>query len=142
MLYLYHNWIDSMESARFRSRSMRSHPRINQLFLSYCDLGRSSPEILLVILQSDVNHIILNNNNINSLGAVKIAEYLEDNPPISCIDLDHNRLNDDDASLISHALKRNTNMRHLDLCLNKFTSIGIKALINFVFDGSSLNAIS
>ena len=142
MLLLLHNRIDNLESARCLSRSLKSHACIKHLDLSHCDLG-SNPEILLVfLLQSDIEYINLESNNINSLGAVKIAEYLEDNPPIHCIDLDHNRLNDDDASLISHALKRNTNMRHLDLCLNKFTSIGIKALINFVFDGSSLNAIS
>ena len=32
MLYLYHNRIDSMESARCLFRSMRSHPRINHYF--------------------------------------------------------------------------------------------------------------
>jgi Ran GTPase-activating protein (RanGAP) involved in mRNA processing and transport len=76
------------------------------------------------------------------LGAVKIAEYLEDDPPICRIDLDHNRLNDDDAVLISQALKRNTNLTSIFLSSNNFTSIGVKALLTCVFDSSSLNAIS
>jgi hypothetical protein len=59
------------------------------------------------------------------LGAVKIAEYLEGDPPIEEFSLDHNRLNDDDAILISQALKRNTNLRNLELEGNKFTSIGV-----------------
>jgi Ran GTPase-activating protein (RanGAP) involved in mRNA processing and transport len=111
------------------------------LHLPHCGLG-SSPEILLVILQSDVKCIYLNNNNIDSLGAAKIAEYLEGNPPVQRIDLEKNRLNDYDVILISQALKRNTNLSHLDLQGNNFTSIGVKALLNCVFDSSSLNAIS
>jgi hypothetical protein len=120
--YLFHNPIDNMESARCLSRSLKSHTRINQLFLTHCDLG-SSPEILSVILQSDVKWINLDNNNIDSLGAVKIAEYLEGDPPIHRIDLDHNQLNDDDAILISQALKRNTNLNTICLYTNKITSI-------------------
>jgi len=76
------------------------------------------------------------------LGAVKIAEYLESDPPIHQIDLECNHLNNDDALLISQALKRNTNLKTLSLHANNLTCIGVKALINCVFDGSSLNAIS
>ena len=140
-LCLCHNRIDNMDSARCLSRSLRSHACINHVRLTHCDLG-STPEILLVILQSDVRRIHLINNNIDSLGAVKIAEYLESDPPIEHLSLDHNRLNDGDAILISQALKRNLNLKILDLVRNNFTSIGVKALLNCVFDSSSLNAIS
>jgi hypothetical protein len=135
------NRIDNMDSARCLSRSLKSHTCINRLWLSHCDLG-SSPEILSVILQSDVKNIHLSNNNIDSLGAVTIAEYLESDPPIENLFLGHNHLNDDDAILISRALKRNTNCRAIFLHLNNFTSIGMKALLTCVFDSSSLNAIS
>jgi hypothetical protein len=109
--------------------------------LTHCDLG-SSPEILLVVLQSDVKYINLDYTNIDSLGAVKIAEYLGDDPPIQLITLHYNRLNDNDVILISQALKRNTNLRQIDLRSNNVTSIGVKALLSCVFDGSNLNAIS
>jgi hypothetical protein len=141
MLFLLHNRIDNLESARCLSSALRSHTCINQLILTHCDLG-SSPEILSVILQSDVRHIDLSNNNIDSLGAVKIAEYLEGDPPMQHINLESNRLNDNDAILISQALKRNTNLKTVCLYSNNFTSIGVKALLNCVFDSSSLNAIS
>jgi hypothetical protein len=141
LFYLTHNQIDCMESARGLSRALKSHTCIDKLLLTHCDLG-SSPEILLIILQSDVKYINLDNNNIDSLGAVMIAEYLESDPPISRIDLDRNRLNDDDAMLISQALKRNTNLKIISLSSNNFTSIGVKALLTCVFDASSLNAIS
>jgi hypothetical protein len=58
------------------------------------------------------------------------------------LSLAHNRLNDDDIMLISQALKRNKKLRRIDLRSNNFTSIGVKALLTCVFDGSSLNAIS
>ena len=97
----HHNRIDNMDSVQCLSRSLKS-----RLLLSHWDLG-SSPEILSIILQSDIEYIILENNNIDSFGAVTIAEYLEGNPPIQRIDLEHNRLNDYDAViLISQALKR------------------------------------
>jgi len=76
------------------------------------------------------------------LGVVKIAEYLESNKPILRIDLDHNRLNDDDAILISQALQTNMNLETLYIQSNNFTSIGVKSLLTCVFDSSSLNAIS
>jgi hypothetical protein len=138
---LHHNRIDSMESARCLSRSLKSHTRINQLYLTDCNLG-STPEIIMVILQSNIEHMILDDNNIDSLGAVKIAEYIGSNTPIYRIDLDRNRLNDDDASLISQALKRNTHLGQIDLFANNITSIGVKALLTCVFNSSSLNAIS
>jgi hypothetical protein len=138
---LRHNRIDSMESARCLSRSLRSHTCVNQLDLKHCDLG-STPEILLIILQSDVKHIDLENNNIDSFGAAKIAEYLEGDPPIHSLDLECNRLNDGDIIHILQALKRNTNLKTLKLYINNITSIGVKALLTCVFDSSSLNAIS
>jgi hypothetical protein len=138
---LCHNRIDNMESVRRLSRSLKSHARINTLSLAHCDLG-SSPEILLVILQSEVKYINLEHNNIDSLGVVKVAQYLEGDPSIDGISLQYNRSNDDDALLISQALKRNTNLTHLNLLGNNLTSTGVKALLTCVFDSSSLNAIS
>jgi hypothetical protein len=130
-----------MESARCLSRALKSHTVINHLDLAHCDLG-SSPEMLSVILQSDVSNIRLSSNNIDSLGAVKIAEYLEGNPPMHSIHLNHNLLNDDDAILISQALKRNTNLQKIYLHSNNMTSTGVKALLTCVFESSTLNAIS
>jgi hypothetical protein len=138
---LRHNPIDNMDSARYLSRSLKSHTRINNIHLDHCDLG-SNPKMLSVILQSEIKIIYLGSNNIGSLGAVKIAEYLETDPPIYRIGLNCNRLNDDDAILISQALKRNRNLSHLHLERNNITSIGVKALLTCVFDGSSLNSIS
>ena len=80
---------------------------MNILGMRQCDIG-NDPEILPVILQSDVEHIDLSHNNTDSLRAVKILEYIENNSPIKCLVLDNNRFNDDDAILVSRAMKRNT----------------------------------
>ena len=138
---LDHNRIDNMESARCLSRSLKSHSCMIQLNLTHCDLG-SSPEILLVLLQSEAVCTNISNNNIDSLGAAKIAEYLENDPPIKSLFLSENRLNDNDAILISQALKRTTNLHLIDLMRNNFTPIGVKALLSCVFDSSSLNDIA
>ena len=130
-----------MDSARCLSRSIKSHNQLSQLSLQHCDLG-GSPEILSVILHSDISLINLSNNNIDSLGAIQIAECLRSNPLIQSIFLSCNRLNDDDAILISQALKRNTNLRRIFLHTNNLTSIGVKDLLSCVFDNSNLNAIS
>jgi hypothetical protein len=140
-LAISHNRIDDMNSALCLSRVLRPHLGMNTLCMSYCDLG-SDPEILSVILQSDVSRIDLSRNDIDFLGAVKISEYLEGNPPVSSLLLDNNRFNDDDAILISRALKTNTNLIELGLRSNNFRLVGVKALLASVFDGSSLNAIS
>jgi hypothetical protein len=73
---------------------------------------------------------------------VKIAEYLESNPPVKNIFLEHNRLSDDDVILISQALKSNTSLKTINLLSNNITSVGVKTLLTCVFDSSSLNAIS
>jgi hypothetical protein len=140
-LIITHNRIDNMESAYCLSRSLRANAFTTRLHLSHCDLG-SNPEILLVILQSDISHIDLRNNNIDSLGAVIIADYLEGDPPIEHLLLGHNRLNDHDAILISQALKKNRNLRTIHIYSNNLSSIGVNALLNSVFDSSSLNALS
>jgi hypothetical protein len=89
--FIRHNRMHNMESVCCLSRSLKSHTCINQLHLTHCELG-GNPEILLVILQSDVECITLSNNNIDSLGAVKIAEYLKGDPAIKYLSLDYNRL--------------------------------------------------
>jgi Ran GTPase-activating protein (RanGAP) involved in mRNA processing and transport len=71
-----------------------------------------------------------------------LQEFLERNLPIHRIDIDHNRLNDNDAILISQALKKNKNLARINLTSNNLTSIGVKALLSCVFDSSSLKAIS
>ena len=83
-----------MDPACCLSRSIRYHDCLNHLDIVHCD------EILMIILQSDIKNIYLDDNNIDIVGAVTITEYLESDPPIVRLSLARNRLNDDDAILI------------------------------------------
>jgi hypothetical protein len=58
------------------------------------------------------------------------------------LDLWCNRFNDDDAVLLSQAIKTNTHLNYLYLFSNNFTSVSVKSLFSYVFDNTSLNAIS
>ena len=140
-LDLTRNRIDDMNSVLCLSRALKAHQGIYHLEMRHCDLG-NDPEILSVILQSDVRNIFLEYNNIGSLGAVKISEYLEGNPPAVHVHLDNNDFDDDDAILFSQALKKNTNLEGLFLRQNNFTSVGVKTLFSSLYDSTSLNAIS
>jgi hypothetical protein len=139
-LELSHIQIDDINVATCLSSALTSLPRTIYLQLPYCNIG-NNPEILSVILQSEVRYINLSNNSIESLGVVKIAEYIERNLPTQHLYLGNNNLNDEDALVISRALKRNTNLRLLYLEKSNFTSLGAKTLFTSVFDNSSLNNI-
>jgi hypothetical protein len=52
-LVIMNNRIDNMDSALCLSMSLKLHSCITELYLDHCDLG-TSPEILSVILQSDM----------------------------------------------------------------------------------------
>jgi len=109
-----------MDSARCLSRSLKSHNLIDRLSLAHCDLG-SSPEILSVLLQSDITYIDLTTTISTHWELSKLPSILRVIHPFSIFILTTTRLNDDDAVLISQALKRNTNLRRIDLRSNNFT---------------------
>jgi len=140
-LQLTHNSITDINAAVTLSKALKPRLLMNNLDLSNCNLG-NDPNILAAILQSDVMMMTLDYNNISSPGAVKIAEYLEDNPPVQNLRLNNNNFTDEDASLFAQALKKNTNLRFLFLEGNSFTAEGIKSLIKAVYDPTSLNSIS
>jgi hypothetical protein len=138
--HMVQNPINDMNAALSLSRVLKVHPSIRHVDMSDCNLG-NDPEILSVILQSDVESLEIADNNINSLGAIKIAEYIESNTSMMCLRLYGNLLNDDDAVMISRALDENYKLYFLHIYWNNFTSVGVKALFSSVFDSSSLNAI-
>jgi len=135
------NPMNDINAALSLSGVLKLHPSIRNVDMSDCNLGKD-PEILSVILQSDVESLEIADNNINSLGAIKIAEYIESNTSMMCLRLYGNLLNDDDAVIISRALQENYKLFSLHIYWNNFTSVGVKALFSSIFDSSSLNAIA
>lgn len=139
-LIMVQNPINDMDAALSLSKVLKTHPSIHNVDMSDCNLG-NDPEILSVILRSDAESLEIADNNINSLEAIKIAEYIESNTSMMCLHLYGNLLNDDDAVLLFQALEENYKLIFLHIYWNNFTSVGVKALFSSVFDNSSLNAI-
>ena len=140
-LHLSHNSITDINAAVTLSKTLKPRLLMSNLDLSHCNLGNDA-NILVAVLQSDVMMMVLDYNNISSSGAVKIAEYLKDNPPVQNLRLNNNNFTDDDATIFAQALKKNTNLRFLFLEGNRFAAEGIKSLIKAVYDPTSLNSIS
>jgi hypothetical protein len=138
---LENNRIDDIHMAMSLSNVLKSHTGMERIHLNHCNLG-NNVDILSLIRQSNVESIELIGNNIDSSGAIKIAEHLKRNTQMYFLFLDFNLFNDDDAVLLTHALKMNTNLKWINLESNRFTTVGIKALIKSIYDCSSLNAIS
>jgi hypothetical protein len=101
-LNLTRNPIDDVNPALRLAGVLKAHPGIIRLDLSHCNIG-NNVDILSVILQSDVKDINLSHNNIDSLGAIKITDYLEGNPPVNNLSLAENRFGDEDAILFWHS---------------------------------------
>jgi len=73
---------------------------------------------------------------------IPIPDYITSNPPLKYLYLSSNELNNDDAILISQALKQNTNLKELRLWNNNISDIGKEALSKATYDPTSLNSVS
>ena len=71
--------------------------------------------------------INLYNNGIKTNGDRCIPDFLSANPPLQLLDLEGNKLTDDDALHIAQALQSNTNLNYLDLEKNTLTTNGKSA---------------
>jgi hypothetical protein len=111
---LENNPIHDLHVALSLSNVLKSHTGIRRIHIKYCNLGNNTV-ILSLILQSKVKSMELTGNNIDSSGAVKIAEYLKSNSEMYFLFLDDNLFNDDDAVVLAEALKMNTKLKWINL---------------------------
>ena len=139
------NEIESTEDARYLVNAITTHPHIDDVRLENC-FGEDIDgyEILRSLVTSGKSfaHIDLEGNNIRTGGGTEISDYLAANPTLKELFLAGNHLDDNDALLISHALRRNTNLQRLRLGRNDITYIGREALLNAIYDSTSLNSVS
>ncbi|KAL7472916.1 hypothetical protein ACHAXS_013294 [Conticribra weissflogii] len=139
-LDLSDNEVDNLDSARLLSKAMRSHPRLERLELKRCGIGENSA-VLRAILQSNVYFIGLDENGIGSSGAGELAKYIESNESTKSISLSFNKLSDQDATVLSTSLRKNTHLKSLYMWNNAFSSFGTKTMITAVFDASCMDAM-
>ncbi|EJK74218.1 hypothetical protein THAOC_04116 [Thalassiosira oceanica] len=81
-------------------------------------------------------------NNLRTNGRTDISDLIAANPHLVELNLDINRLNDDDAVLIARSLGGNTHLRKLDVVNNNIQERGMRALYEAVNDTSTLNALN
>jgi len=79
-------------------------------------------------------------NDISTGGDTFIADFIRSNSRLIELELDANKLNDNDATNIAAALKDNTKLRTLNIRENSVTNAGWEALGKTVFDKTSLNS--
>ena len=141
---LYNNRIDSVDDMRRFCKSITDrNSDINtveaRLFQSF---DGNNPEMMRMVLDAShqLEKLFLKNNGIGNVGTDLIANFLASNPPMKELDLTGNNLNDTDATLLANTLQSNTNLKRLQISSNDITDIGRKALLESVFNISSLNA--
>ena len=88
------------------------------------------------------DYIDLEDNSIQTGGGTAIPDFITKNPSLQKLCLTKNNLNDEDATLISLALKHNTNLKWIHLERNGITEIGERALTKAIYDPTSLNSVA
>ena len=141
------NQINNMEDAQLLVDAIVSHPLIHHVQLDNCfSAGTRSYSVLQPLLVGAgvqrYDHVELANNNISTGGCTAIPDYITSNPPLRYLNFSNNNLNDEDAILISRALKHNTNLQTIKLKDNDITGIGRNMLLNVIYDNSSLNSVT
>jgi len=112
-----------------------------KMFSLYRTGFRGDPEMVQSIVDSvdvSLNVLSLSWNEIGSQGVRVIADFLATNPSLKELHL-RDRLVDNDAEVLSDALRDNTELRGLALRGNQITAIGRKHLLRALFDTTNLN---
>ncbi|KAL7527690.1 hypothetical protein ACHAXR_004966 [Thalassiosira sp. AJA248-18] len=140
------NPINSTENVHRLVEAVNSLPSLENISLEGCC---GDPVNGYSILCSLLTHhqnckviIDLDLNNIRTLGGTHLPDFLATNPPLQELYLEHNHLNDNDATLIAEALKLNRNLTILRVGGNEITDTGCSALRKAIFDSVSLNSVA
>ena len=140
---LRENRIERIEDMQRLCKSIASSSSNTQLGL-LSSINGNDTGMLHTIFDSShhLEKILLSNNGIGSQGATVIASFISTNPVLKMLDLGDNNLGDNGAILLSFALalENNTNLEKIYLGNNNITRLGRQALIEVLFNASSLNA--
>ena len=132
-----------MEIAQCFSDVLKHHSCLRQVNFGCYSLG-ARPDILCVLLDGikHVENVSMWHLELTSQGH-HMANMLKKNPDLQHLKAGCNLFNDNDAAAFADALKYNTNLKLLALGsqFRRLTSVGGKALLKAVFDGSSLDAV-
>ncbi|KAL4470958.1 hypothetical protein ABPG72_013545 [Tetrahymena utriculariae] len=105
-------------------KALQGNQNLKELHLEWNQIGQDSQEGLQALLNlldycSNITHIDLKNNNINSDGAYIISKILEVNKNLLSLDLKWNDIGVKGAEMILDGLEKNTLIKSLDISCNK-----------------------
>jgi len=141
----WNNQIESVDDMRRFCNSFKNSASSSFNSLSVINsFDGNNLQMLQIILDASnqlESLLLTNSNGIGTASVSLIANFLAANPPLKVLHLRNNDLNDDDATLLANVLQSNTNLQRMDLEDNNgITAIGRKALLESVFNVSSLNS--
>lgn len=149
------NCISSRRSLDTLSRAIHDHPSLENITLRRVVRGLDGEQnteidghdVLETIIHGDKSRtfkrIGLQSNDVYSRGNALLSDFLATNPKLRVLDLYWSLLNDTDAPLLANALRRNSNLEHLNLQASLISEeSGYPCLEWAVFDRESLNSVS
>ena len=138
---LRENRIERIEDMQRICKSINISSSHSQLGLLGCINGNDTG-MLHTIFDSSLHleKILLSDNGIDSQGAAVIASSISTNPVLKMLDVGDNNLGDNGTILLSFALEHNTNLEKIYIGNNNITHLGRQALIEVLFNASSLNS--
>jgi len=139
--------IDDMSVADSISNAVHNHPSLEQIVFFNC--GLNNTEILGKILDGcgklkslTLNFLSISCENLGPVGVNVIMDFIISNhPTLEVLKLQHNNISDSDLLLLASSLKKNTNLRQMNLRHNDITEEGEKTLLKAVFDPTSMDSI-
>mmetsp|Transcript_48462 Transcript_48462/g.58476 ORF Transcript_48462/g.58476 Transcript_48462/m.58476 type:complete len:407 (-) Transcript_48462:240-1460(-) len=140
------NWknpIDNIEDVEHLLESITGHPSLEEVRLHNLGGNVNCYSAFTSLLASNTGKLIsitLPLNNIWTMGATHLPDFLATTPPLKCLNLENNQLDDNDAAFIATSLNHNTNLRSLNLRNHDISDVGHNILRNALFDSSSLNS--
>jgi len=133
--------IDDLSVASSLSDAIRDNPNLELLVLAAC--GLNNVAILGNILEGckRLDNLSITKCNFGSGGVDLLADFISSNHSTKCLVLVRNNLSDNDALVLSSALKENTNLQWLKLEHNDITEEGEKKLLKALYDPTSMDSI-
>jgi len=140
---LRENRIERIEDMQRICKSITTSSSHSQLGLLGCINGNDTGMLHTIFdYCRHLEKILLSDNVIGSQGAAVIASFISTNPVLKMLDLGDNNLGDTGAILLSFSLENNTHLEKIYLGNNNITRLGRQALIEVLFNASSLNSCS
>jgi len=139
-LFVAADTIDDLSVASSLSDTVKDHPCLKVVGFVQCGLNNAT--ILEVILEGCKGKGLgLAGNNFGSEQVGIFSDFIRSNNSTNVLNLNENKLNDNDALVLASALKENTHLDELILTENDITKEGQKALMNAVFDPTTMDSI-